>query len=110
MSDFSAFDDSLGGTLATVTPDGSVRMAEMNKGITPIFFVEELEDNAATERAGTLRMRAFERCRLHTAGDMNSAPVHPVTPALIERFPEAYARWKNSRTNDHIEGTSLAAW
>jgi hypothetical protein len=112
MSDFAAFsfDDSLNGTLATVGSDGSVRMAEMNLGITPLFFVEELEDSAATEKAGTLRMREFERVRIHTAGDMNNAPVHPVTRELIERFPEAYARWKTSRTNDHIEGTSLAAW
>jgi hypothetical protein len=108
MADDFSFDSSLNGALAVI--DNSTRMAEMNKGITPMFFTEDVEDQAATAQAGTLRMTSVERVRLFTAGDMNSCPVHPVSPALIERFSEAYARWKATRSNDHIEGTPLSAW
>jgi hypothetical protein len=105
--DFSSLD--LGSAFATVGMDRT-SYADMNKGIQPLFFIEELPDDAATEKAGTLKMAAHERVRLFTAGDMNSCPVHPVTPAIIERFHEAYAKWKATRSNDHIDGTPLAAW
>jgi hypothetical protein len=108
MSDDYAFDGSIGGAFAVV--DNSTRYAEMNKGIQAMFFVESVPDEAATEKAGTLKMIDMERVRLFTAGDMNSCPVHPVTPAIIERFGDAYAKWKANRTNDHITGTPLAAW
>lgn len=109
MNDFAAFDDSLQGSMATVGNNGA-RMAEMNKGVCPIFFEEELPDDAATQAAGTLRMRKFERVRIVIAGDMNSAAVHPVTQQQIDRFPVEYERWKATRNNDHISGTPLSAW
>lgn len=113
MNDFAAFqdwDNSLDGALAVVGRGGGTRFAEMNKGITPVFFVEDLPDDAATEKAGTLKVRSHERVRLITAGDMLSAPVHPVTKEIIERFPDQYDRWKRTRSNDHIDGTPLSAW
>lgn len=111
MNDFSAFDDSMGGAMAVIGQHGGgTRYAEMNKGITPVFFTEELPDDAATEKAGTLKVREHERVRLITAGDMLSAPVHPVTREIIERFSDQYERWKRTRSNDHIDGTPLREW
>lgn len=108
MSDDFAFDGSVNGAFAVI--DNSTKMAEANKGITPLFFTEELPDEAATAKAGTLRMSSHERVRLFTAGDMNSCPVHPVSDAIKERFPVAYAEFKARGTNTHIEGTPLSAW
>ena len=109
FGDFGSFDNTLGGAFAVVG-NGGARFSEMNKGITPIFFTEEIEDTAATEAAGTLKMKQVERVRLVTAGDMNSAPVHPINDEIRQRFPEQYARWKSTQTNDFIDGTPLSAW
>ena len=108
MSDFAQFDDSMGGMLATV--GNSTRMAEMNKGITPLFFLQEEPDPAATAAAGTLRIRTMECVRLHTAGDMNSAPVHPVDDKIKERFGIEYSKWKERQNNDFIKGLPLTQW
>ena len=108
MSDDFTFDGSLGGAFAVI--DNSTKFAEMNKGIQPVFFVDQVEDGRATEEAGTLKMRDVEFVRLFMAGDMNSSPVHPVTKELRERFADAYDKWARTRANDHIEGMPLAAW
>ena len=108
MSDDFSFDNSPGGAFAVI--DNSTRYADMNKGIQPIFYVESVEDPGESEKAGTLKMRECEFVRLFMAGDMNSSPVHPVTKELKERFAEAYAKWQATRSNDHIDGTPLAAW
>jgi hypothetical protein len=110
LSDDFFFDNSQNGAFATVGADGQVNMTEMNRGITPIFFKESLPDQKATEAAGTLRMRDQINVRLHVAGDMNSAPVHPLTDELKERFRPQYDRWLATQSNDHIDGTPLAAW
>jgi hypothetical protein len=110
-NEFAAFDDTENGVFATIGKNGAgAKYAEMNKGITPLFFVEELPDDAATEKAGTLKVREQECVRLIIAGDMLSAAVHPVTREIKERFADAYDRWKRTRSNDHIEGTPLSAW
>lgn len=108
MSDDFAFDGSIGGAFAII--DSQTKFADMNKGIQPIFFTEAVTDEAATERAGTLKTIELERVRLFMAGDMNSSPVHPVDSAIKERFAEAYAKWQKTRSNDHIDGTPLAEW
>jgi hypothetical protein len=110
-SEFSAFDDTENGVFATIGKNGAgAKYADMNKGITPLFFIEELPDEAATERAGTLKVREQENVRLIIAGDMLSAAVHPVTREIKERFADQYRRWKETRSNDHIDGTPLDAW
>lgn len=109
MEDFT-FSSGLDSAFATVGSDGAVKYAEMNKGITPIFFIESIPDDGATERAGTLRMRDEERVRLFTSGDPNSSPVHPVTDEIRKRFGAAYKEWQATKRNDYIEGMPLKAW
>lgn len=113
MSDvFSAFETQnlgLNDVFATVGNNG-VDYAAMNKGITAVFFMQTSVDQRATDAAGTLRTRDDEMVMLRTTGDHNSAPVHPVTDALRERFHEAYKRWKETKKNDHIDGTPLSHW
>ena len=84
--------DTLGGPgdpFATVGASfGGVDYASMNKGIQPIFFVEPVEDKAASEKEGVVRFRDEERVRLIVAGDMFNQPVHPVDDSIKERFAE----------------------
>ena len=108
MSEDFSFDNSLGGAFAVI--DNSTKFADMNKGIQPIFFTDDIEEGKATAEAGTLKVRSVEFVRLFTAGDMNSSPVHPVTAELKERFADAYEKWQRTRKNDHIDGMPLAAW
>ncbi len=108
MSDY--FSNSVDDAFAVVGNSGQARFAEQNKGVTPIFFFEDVQDDAATEKAGTLRMRQEERVRLFTVGDPNSSPVHPITPEIKQRFAAAYKEWQQTRKNDHIEGVPLSVW
>lgn len=105
--------DTLGGVgdpFATVGVSMGVDYAAMNKGIQPIFFIEPVEDKAASEREGVVRFRDEERVRLIVAGDMFNQPVHPVDEDIKKRFADHYARWQADRTQKHIEGTPLRHW
>lgn len=95
---------------ATVNEFGNVDYAEQNKGITPLFFVELVADDAASEAAGAPRRREIEMVRLMIAGDMLSSPVHPVNAEFRERFSAAYAKFKAGQTAIHVEGTPLRDW
>jgi hypothetical protein len=106
-------DDYLGGAgdpFATVSGGFGVDYAAMNKGVQPIFFVEPVPDERASERDGVPRYREEERVRLIVAGDMFNQPVHPVDSSIKERFPEHYAKWKASKAQKHVEGTPLKEW
>jgi hypothetical protein len=93
---------------ATVTRE-TVDWAPHNRGITPIFFVESVIDPAASEKAGRAIYRDMERVRIQIAGDSFSAAVHPVDEGIINRFEEAYAKWKR-KGHVAINGTPLAKW
>lgn len=82
----------------------------MNKGVTPVFFIEPVQDAKATEEAGAPRFIEQERVRIIVAGDMLNQAVSPVTPEIQERFSDAYNRWKKGRQENHIDGTPLRAW
>lgn len=110
MAEDFIFSNSISDAFAVVSNEGPAKFADMNRGITPIFFIESIPDEKASEEAGTLRMRDEERVRLFTAGDPNSSPVHPVTAETKKRFAAAYAEWTATRKNDHIEGVPLKAW
>ena len=99
-----------GDPFATVSGGMGVDYAQMNKGVTPIFFVELLPDPAASELAGMAKMREFERVRIIVAGDALNQPVHPVDDNLRERFADQYARWKANKAERHIEGTRITEW
>src|ERR1700730_1495164 len=94
---------------ASVNEHGGVDYAPHNKGVTPIFFIESAIDPAASEKAGRAIYRDLERVRIQIAGDQFSAAVHPVDAAIIERFEEAYAKWKR-KGHVQVNGTPLARW
>lgn len=104
--------DDLGSTspFATVNENGGIDYALMNKGITPIFFIEAVPDDMATEKAGAVRMRELEMVRIQVAGDMLNVATAPVDAAVKERFAVQYEAWKTKRQDRHIEGTPLKNW
>jgi hypothetical protein len=73
---------------------GGVDYAPHNKGITPVFRIATVIDPAASEKAGRAIYVDREEVTLFIAGDSLSAATHPVDAAIIERFEEAYAKWK----------------
>lgn len=97
-------------TFASVGDGGMVDYTEMNKGVTPIFFVEPMPDDKATEAAGAIRMHEQEIVRIVVAGDMLNVATHPVTEEIKRRFATQYDAWKARRVEQHIEGTPLKNW
>lgn len=95
---------------ANVGDNGMVGFTAMNKGVTPIFFVEPIPDDKATEESGAVRMREQEMVRIVVAGDMLNVATSPVTEELKARFATQYEAWKQKRVELHIEGTPLKNW
>lgn len=95
---------------ASVGDHGVVDYTAMNKGVTPIFFVEPIPDDKATEESGAVRMREQEMVRIVVAGDMLNVATSPVTAEVKERFATQYEVWKTKRIEQHIEGTPLKNW
>lgn len=95
---------------ANVGDNGMVDFTAMNKGVTPIFFVEPIPDEKATEAAGAVRMREQEMVRIVVAGDMLNVATSPVTEELKVRFAVQYDAWKTKRIDQHIDGTPLRNW
>lgn len=95
---------------ANVGEFGAINYAEMNKGVTPVFFVEPLEDGNATEKAGALRMYEQEMVRIHVAGDQFTVACQPVDAAIKERFAVQYGAWKTKKIERHVDGTPLKNW
>lgn len=86
------------------------RLAEMNKGITPMFFIEPVENAAKTAEEGRPMFDEMECVRLFIAGDPLSQAVNPVDASIKARFPAEYKRWKEDHEDRHISGTPLRAW
>ncbi|PAY07184.1 hypothetical protein CK489_15400 [Bradyrhizobium sp. UFLA03-84] len=99
-----------GTEFATIGMGGNAEFADQNKGVTPVFFVLPVQDDAATEKAGALRMQEQEMVRIHVAGDTLNVATSPVTEDIKQRFPEQYKKWKETRQERHIVGTPLKAW
>lgn len=95
---------------ANVGDNGQVDFTAMNKGVTPIFFIEPIPDDKATEESGAVRMREQEMVRIVVAGDMLNVATSPVTEELKVRFAIQYEAWKQKRIDLHIEGTPLKNW
>jgi hypothetical protein len=94
---------------AAINPWGGVDYAQMNKGITPIFFLEPVVDGKESEKQGRTVYREMERVRIQIAGDMLSAAVVPVDDAVKSRFAEAYESWSKKRTH-RVSGMPLEKW
>jgi uncharacterized protein YukE len=104
--------DDFGGTpspFADINGMG-VDYKEQNKGITPIFFMEPVKDEAASEREGIARFTELERVRIVVAGDQFNIAVHPVDAGIRERFSDQYERWKKNREVQTIDGTPIEQW
>lgn len=97
-------------TFASVGAGGTVDYTEMNKGVTPIFFVEPVPDEKKTEEAGAIRMSEQEIVRIVVAGDMLNVATSPVTEEIKQRFAVQYDAWKNKRKETAIDGTPLKNW
>lgn len=98
---------------ANVTIDGAsghMRLAAMNEGITPLFFIEAVQSPSKTAEAGRPICVNEERVRLFVAGDPYNQIVKPVDEAIKERFPEQYKRWKEKHIEMHIAGTPIRQW
>jgi hypothetical protein len=95
---------------AQINAFGGVDYAPHNKGITPIFFVEPVQDFIASEREGHAVYTKKERVRLHIAGDPLSAATHPVDAGMINRFRDQYEKWKRNESGEHINGVPLSKW
>ena len=90
-------------------PASGSQLAAMNAGITPVFFLEAIQNPRKTAEAGRPICDNEERVRLFVAGDQYNQVVHPVDEAIRERFPEAYRIFKE-KGEMHIEGTPLRLW
>ena len=104
--------DDFGGTpspFADINGQGA-NYADQNKGITPIFFLEPVKDEAASEREGIARFVEQERVRIVVAGDQFNIAVHPVDAGIRERFHDQYERWKRTRESLHVDGTPIEQW
>lgn len=89
---------------------GGESVAEQNKGITPVFYMEPVENPAKSAEAGRPIFDQEERVRIFIAGDMLNQSVQPVTQSIRDRFPEQYRAWKEKKTERTISGTPLRSW
>jgi hypothetical protein len=94
---------------AAINAFGGVDFAPHNKGITPIFFVEAVLDEGASEREGRTVYVDKERVRIHIVGD-STAATHPVDAGIIARFRDQYDAWKRKESGAHIKGMPLSKW
>jgi hypothetical protein len=109
----SYFDDigSPGAANFTVGLDGGSRLAEMNKGVTPMFSILPVKNDSKSKDAGRPIFDEIEICTLFVAGDQYNRVTHPADSEYIQnRFPEEYRRWKEKHQDRHISGTPLREW
>jgi hypothetical protein len=90
----------------------TMNYADMNRGVTPIFFIATVPHEALSEESGYPRFVSQEQVRILVAGDTLNQGVFPVTEEYKRRFADAYAKFKAGPggAERHIEGTPLAQW
>lgn len=103
MNDFSS-------TFAAINEFGQVDYAPHNKGVTPVFSIQSIQDFAASEREGHTVYRDIETVLLYVVGDSGTAASHPVDAGIIARFRDQYEAWKRHETGSHIKGVPLFKW
>jgi hypothetical protein len=75
----------------------------------PEFFLDTIEDQAATAREGRACFKEEERVRMHFPGDQTKKPVFKVTPEYIDRWPDAYKAFKEGYEVS-LNGTPIDHW
>jgi hypothetical protein len=107
------YDDigAVGASNFSVDLDGTTRLAEMNRGVTPLFAVHPIQNDAKSKEAGRPIFDNVEICTLLVAGDPYNQVSHPADSEYIQnRFPEQYKKWKQNKQERTIDGTPLRAW
>jgi len=97
-------------TFALVGPGGA-RFADMNAGITPVFFRREVQNFAKSEQEGRAIFEMHEFVRIMIAGDPHNMHVAPVDATVKARYAVEYARWQETEKHkQEVGGTPLRAW
>lgn len=99
-----------GGANFTVGLDGSSHYADMNKGITPVFYFEPIKNPSKTAEEGRPIFDQVECVKLFVAGDQLNQITSPVDERIRERFPVQYAAWRDKKEAMHISGTPIRQW
>lgn len=95
---------------ASVGDYGQVDYALMNKGVTPIFFIEPVYNQRRSDEEGKPCFDEMERVKIVVAGDRDNQTVLPVDDAVKMRFADQYHRWQANKQEKHIDGTPLKEW
>ena len=74
------------------------------------FFLEPVQDEVASAQAGRPIFREVERVELFMPGDQWHKPVHNVTDEHRQRYPEAYAAFRQGVDDEVTTGTPLSEW
>ena len=99
-----------GGANFTIGLDGREHLAEMNKGVTPVFFHEAVKNPAKTASEGRPIFDQVECVKLFVAGDQFNQITSPVDDRIKERFPVQYAAWRDKKEAMHLAGTPIRQW
>jgi hypothetical protein len=75
----------------------------------PIFKREAVLNEEKSKLAHRPIFDSIEMIQIVIPGDGKSSPVHLIRPEDIERFPEAYQRFRNQETQVY-DGTPVDAW
>jgi hypothetical protein len=89
---------------------GGERLAEMNRGITPLFFVQPIKNPSKTQDAGRPIFDNTECVTLLVAGDQYNQITIPVDGKIKERFPDQYQKWRDRKEAMTISGTPIKQW
>ena len=95
---------------ATIGEFGQVDYTEQNKGITPLFFIETVQNGRRSETEGRPVFDELERVKILVAGDPWNVVVRPVDDEIKARFDGQYRRWQESKRERYIDGTPLREW
>ena len=89
---------------------GETDFAEMNKGVTPVFMNEPVQNFKKTEAEGRPIFDTMEIVQIFVAGDEFNRVSHPVDDAIRRRFASQYAAWKSKGDSKTVSGTPLKMW
>jgi hypothetical protein len=83
--------------------------AQADQSVWPRFFVEAVQDEAATASQGRPIFREVEMVEIIIAGNPYTRPVKRVTDEHRERWPELYKQFKAGQ-EQILEGTPIEEW
>ena len=99
----------LGDANFTIGLGGVGKLAEMNKGVTPVFHVRPFKNAAKTAEAGRPIFDELECVMILVAGSTEQT-VKPVDDAIKARFPTEYDAWLKKRESRTVSGTPIKQW